>query len=106
MLTAIDNTPLLLSSMPGIVAGAVSDGIIVKIFQFIHSEIRSFKPTQIWRCYVLWGSIWTLFILIPLLLGSLGMSHSCSLTHARTDSEGVFKYAFFTRPRVRRSALL
>lgn len=93
ILKSIDNIPLLVSSIPGIVASAVSDGIVVKTPRFIRLESCSFNFPQIWRCYVLWNAIWTLFILIPLLLSSLGVSHPYSATSLRAES--AIKHANF-----------
>ncbi|KAF5324145.1 hypothetical protein D9619_011132 [Psilocybe cf. subviscida] len=53
IMAAFDNRLPIVEAVPTIVAIVVSNGIII------------------WRCYVIWRTIWSLAILVPLLLASL-----------------------------------
>ena len=81
--------------LPTILATVISDAIIVRVLRSILSN-SPHPNSQIWRSYVLWNSLWSVTIPIPLLLSALGVPQSDLIEPP--DGLEYFKHAILTWP--------
>lgn len=73
MLEVFNGVPAAIFFVPDFVASIISPGLLVKTASILQYKTIWFKFVQIWRCYILWDSIWCVIVLVPLLVVASGV---------------------------------